>query len=433
LQHAHEQGLVHRDIKPSNLILTRQGIIKILDLGLAQVTKEASPERRALTKTGVAMGTPDYLAPEQVLDAKNVDIRADLYSLGCSLYHLLTGQVPFPTVNVADKLIGQQYEQPRPVEELRPGLPAALVEVVRRLMAKKPEQRFRTPAQVVEALFPFTQASSEPDRPLTIQDRSSGHNAEEGTVQPTVQDSQRPAHSLPTQVDQPPRKRWVGRHRWTVGLMLGMLLILSGSIYLGTSAGSKPLDGRAKRARSLHQSGFKHYQAREYDKAIADFTEAVRYDPQCAEAYLHRGYSYRDKKEPDRAIPDFTEVIRLDPSSMIAYRHRAFAHHDKMDLDRAIQDYTNAVHLDPKQAESYTFRGIAYRDKKEPDLAIGDFTEAIRLNPNEALPYGHRGSLLRQRGDFNGAIADFTAALRLHHPDQNEIKKQLLAARHRIK
>src|SRR5207248_9679986 len=89
LQHAHERGLVHRDLKPSNLMLTREGVVKILDLGLARVAVAED----SLTPSGMVLGTPDYLAPEQALNAKAADIRADLYSLGCTLYHLLAGGV----------------------------------------------------------------------------------------------------------------------------------------------------------------------------------------------------------------------------------------------------------------------------------------------------------------------------------------------------
>src|SRR5206468_479703 len=97
LQHAHEKGLVHRDIKPGNLMVTSQGVVKILDLGLARLRADQDSQAvTALTKEGAVMGTTDYMAPEQALDSKSVDIRADLYSLGCVLYQFLTGQVPFP-------------------------------------------------------------------------------------------------------------------------------------------------------------------------------------------------------------------------------------------------------------------------------------------------------------------------------------------------
>jgi DNA-binding NtrC family response regulator/tRNA A-37 threonylcarbamoyl transferase component Bud32 len=154
LQHAHECGLVHRDVKPSNLMLAPRGGLKILDLGLARLAPVAEQEPTAdrLTQTGVVVGTPDYIAPEQALAAGTVDIRADLYSLGCTLYHCLTGQAPFVGSTLAQKLLQHQLEQPPPIETFRSDVPPALAEVVCRLMAKRPEDRYRTPAEVVAAL-----------------------------------------------------------------------------------------------------------------------------------------------------------------------------------------------------------------------------------------------------------------------------------------
>ncbi len=155
LQHAHECGLVHRDVKPSNLLLTAGGtLIKILDLGLARLEPETGQEQTAdnLTQTGVVIGTPDYIAPEQARDARRVDIRADLYSLGCTFYHFLTGQAPFAGSSLTQKLLQHQLENPAPVEQLRPDTPVAVAKVVRRMMAKHPEDRYQTPAEVVADL-----------------------------------------------------------------------------------------------------------------------------------------------------------------------------------------------------------------------------------------------------------------------------------------
>src|SRR5262249_37008517 len=115
LQHAHEKGLIHRDVKPSNLLLARPGRqVKLLDLGLARFLQDQilDPNR---TREGVGMGTPDYSAPEQFRDAHSADARSDLYALGCTLYHLLTGRVPFPGSSLSEKYKAHCEKEPTPL------------------------------------------------------------------------------------------------------------------------------------------------------------------------------------------------------------------------------------------------------------------------------------------------------------------------------
>jgi serine/threonine-protein kinase len=211
LQHASERGLIHRDIKPANLLVTRGiasdrrrssgviprplqllakqssgmlkraepalhypwGVVKILDMGLARCT-DASPNRASthLTQIGSVMGTPEFIAPEQARDSHNSDIRADLYSLGCTLYFLLTGQPPFPNGTMTEKLLQHQFNEPDPVDVIRREalqawasanakagvarkmlyVPAAVDRVVRRLLAKDPDDRYQTPAELATEL-----------------------------------------------------------------------------------------------------------------------------------------------------------------------------------------------------------------------------------------------------------------------------------------
>jgi serine/threonine-protein kinase len=159
LQHAHERGLVHRDIKPSNLLLASEGgIVKVLDLGLAFLNPAHSEEAaEPLTNSGVVMGTADYMAPEQGIDAHAVDIRADIYSLGCTFYHLLTGTPPFPGGTFTQKVLRHQRETAIPVDAHRPEIPSALADVVRTMMAREPARRFQVPAEVAAALTAFAQ------------------------------------------------------------------------------------------------------------------------------------------------------------------------------------------------------------------------------------------------------------------------------------
>ncbi len=158
LQAAHELGLVHRDVKPSNLMLTRHGQVKVLDLGLARLQSSRVPPGE-LTSSGQIMGTADYMAPEQVSDSHRVDIRADIYSLGCTLYKLLTGEVLFGGPEYEspfEKMSAQVLKAPPPLRRLRPDAPAALTAVVERMLAKKPADRYATPAEVAAVLGPLT-------------------------------------------------------------------------------------------------------------------------------------------------------------------------------------------------------------------------------------------------------------------------------------
>ena len=158
LQHACERGMVHRDIKPQNLMLTAAGEVKILDFGLAHFATEIA-ETSGLTQVGSMMGTPDYMAPEQARDAHSADIRADIYSLGCTLYCLLSGGAPFPQGSIVEKIMAHVERQPAPLQELRDDVPAGLGVVLAKMMAKSPGDRYQTPAEVAEALLPFTSAN----------------------------------------------------------------------------------------------------------------------------------------------------------------------------------------------------------------------------------------------------------------------------------
>lgn len=155
LTHAWQRNVVHRDIKPSNIIITDDGHAKLVDMGLARL-HEVGPAAGAdqdLTATGMTIGTFDYIAPEQARNPRDADTRSDIYSLGCTMFYMLTGQPPFPGGTPLQKLLSHQGDQPPNLYSLRPDIPQPLAMLVGRLLSKQPELRYQTPPDLTAALL----------------------------------------------------------------------------------------------------------------------------------------------------------------------------------------------------------------------------------------------------------------------------------------
>ncbi|HEY7326127.1 MAG TPA: family 16 glycoside hydrolase [Gemmataceae bacterium] len=271
LQHAHEKGMVHRDIKPQNLILAREGkrhIVKVLDFGLAKVMREKT-EDTGLTGEGKMLGTPDYIAPEQTLDAAKADIRADIYSLGCTLYYLLAGRPPFSANSLGAILLAHQMQEAEALNLVRPEVPEELAAVVRKMMAKSPANRYQKPLEVVQALSPFvkqaaaSKASSEtqeakpavkttvtvdsPSAPAVKEARKQSETADvqgsltEGrtaSVGPDKSEAIRKSRAA-TESERPSQQKWlIGG-----GAAVGVLLLALVGMWAGGVFKVKPKDG----------------------------------------------------------------------------------------------------------------------------------------------------------------------------------------------
>ena len=170
LAHAHTFGIVHRDIKPSNFLLTRKNnklVIKLTDLGLA---REAQSEAYRVTRAGTTVGTVDYISPEQARDSGSADIRSDLYSLGCTWFHMLAGHPPFPDGGLAERLYKHMEAEPPDVREFNPRVSRQLYVVLGKLLAKKPADRYQDPTELLQALNEMTAIAKAPHKRETVAD-----------------------------------------------------------------------------------------------------------------------------------------------------------------------------------------------------------------------------------------------------------------------
>jgi serine/threonine-protein kinase len=152
INHLHKHGIIHRDIKPSNFLVTKQDgkdRIKLIDLGLARRTPEGEP---GLTQPGTTLGTVDYISPEQVRDSTAVDIRSDIYSLGCTWYHLLAGHAPFAEGTVTERIYKHMEVEPTPIRQINPDVSEACWQILSRMLAKDPFHRYGGPVQLLKDL-----------------------------------------------------------------------------------------------------------------------------------------------------------------------------------------------------------------------------------------------------------------------------------------
>jgi serine/threonine protein kinase len=241
LEHVHERGIVHRDIKPSNLMLTPQGQVKVLDLGLA-LLQEQSASVDGLTTVGQFMGTLDYMAPEQADDSHEVDSRADIYSLGATLYKLLCGRPPYSGRNFntpLKKFKGLALLPVPPISQHRPDLPEPLVSVIERMLSKDPHDRFQSLAEVAEALERFAAEADLEQLLKSAAGRDETHaSANDGLpgamIPVAADDSQR-------SLDPGPQPKGAAHRwgRWTAIVAIGLLTLIAAGVtlHIATDAG----------------------------------------------------------------------------------------------------------------------------------------------------------------------------------------------------
>ena len=394
LQHAHQHGMVHRDITPRNLMLTDDGQVKVLDFGLAYFVSEAKTADR-LAAPQLLLGSIDYMAPEQAADPQQADIRADVYSLGCTLHFLLTGQPPFPTGTLFEKIDSHAKEPPPAIGDLRDDVPAELSQAIERLLAKLPADRFQTPREVAAALAPFA-----------------GKDGIASLAAP----------------GEPSRR---GRRR-RIAAAVGALLC--GLTLAGWSTGWNPFHWLAVEteepsveAQGLYSESVAMLSQRrelQNNRAIQRLQEAVELVPDFASAYAALADAYNLAGDygwgkPDDVFPKAKAAAQkaLSLNDKLPEAHLALAFVlDAYDGDsrRAEQEFRRAIQLKPKLAAAHHWYAWFLIQHGQPEKAAEEIDKAQKLGADQVVIADNAGKIAYLRRDYPLAIQKYKHALEIN-------------------
>jgi len=403
LQHACEHGMVHRDIKPHNLMLTESGQVKILDFGLTHIVTE-SMSVDSSTSPGTILGSIDYMAPEQAVDPSAADIRADIYSLDCTLYFLLAGHAPFPSGSLFQKVKAHAEQAPPAITGIRPDVPTGLSEVLGRMLAKDTAARYQTPLEVVAALAPWSGSAALPAHPGLLR--------------------------------RGPFVRWI------------LVLAVAGALLAGFSLAGRYLHWwpwRRPSAESLHAEANRLYregqemlsqrQERQVRRAISRFQAALELDPDFTPAYVgladaytilgDYGWDMADDVFP-QAKQAAQQAIQLSDSQAKAHLALAFTINAyDCDWQQAEQEYARALELDPDLAVAHHWYAWFLVQQGQFQEAEDHMAQAQELQPDDLIIVSNVGKIYYYSHLYDKAEEKCRAALDLN-PDFRKARCDLV-------
>ncbi|MGH9497519.1 MAG: protein kinase domain-containing protein [Terriglobales bacterium] len=435
LTKAHASGIIHRDLKPGNIMITEDGLVKVLDFGLAKFDASAATKdgesvdsdtaaQFTLTQPGMVTGTVAYMSPEQAR-GERVDLRSDIFSFGVVMFETLSRHLPFSGPNSIAVLHNLHFSPPRDLEQMAPKAPKPLVALVSRMLEKKPEKRIQTMAEVAAELR--RHAAGLVDGPVTW-------HPSDATVEMTV-----PLAS----------KKICWRNVWLAGLAIA--LVVGGGVFgwhhyrrpkLAQNAVAAQLFVPGDTAYSLYQrarQNLDHWDREgNIDNAIKLGEHGVQLDPQSAANYsaLGEAYTLKNRDNPDphwmKLARQYAEkAVSLDSYLAAAHLSLGMVKMDSGDLPSAEQEFKTAADLDPKSQEPDRWLGSLYGKMGKADQSMAAFKKAQRLKPDEWRTYMDIGLNNYQSGAYKEAASNWEEALRLE-PDNVFALRNLGAVYHAL-
>ncbi len=438
LAKAHGSGIVHRDLKPGNIMITEDGLVKVLDFGLAKfdvsaATKDSeiadhdtAAKEFTLTQPGMITGTVAYMSPEQAR-GERVDARSDIFSFGIVMFETLSRHLPFPGPNSIALLHNLHFSPPRDLGELAPKVPKPLVALISKMLEKKPEKRIQTMSEVATELRKH--AAGLVDGPVTW-------HPSDATVEMSSLAAQGP-------------KKICWRNVWLAGGAI-ILVILGGVMgwrhfrkaKLADNVGSSPIYQPGDTAYTLYQrarQNLDHWDREgNIDNAIKLGERAVQLDPQSAASYAVLGEAYVLK---NRANPDpqwmklanqyASKAVGLDSYLSAAHISLGVVKMESGDTTGAAKDFGTAADLDPKNERPHVLLGTLYDKIGKPDEAQQELKVALKLNNSDWQTYLQLGLNAYKTGNYTEAASNWEEALRLE-PDNILALRDLGAVYHAL-